>query len=188
MFPKYNFDDSLNAIDRLGKKKEVAVHMTRYRLDQLTKDDDEKILSDGDEEENRREDQAADEPMDEFEALIDEQIALTTLHSRTNHSMDKSFGNISSISSANNLNDRISLSSQTQLSQTSQTPQALLSSTQNKVEISEEVRARIEENRKRALAIRDQRKKECEEKQKLLDIEENRRAEEISNINIDDDF
>jgi hypothetical protein len=46
MFPKYNFDDSLAAIERLGKK-EVNTHMVRYRMGQLTKDDDDsRILSD----------------------------------------------------------------------------------------------------------------------------------------------
>jgi hypothetical protein len=185
MYPKYNFDDTLNAIDRLGKKKEVAVHMTRYRLDQLTKDEDERILSDGDDDEENRRDQPVDEPMDEFEALINEQIALTTLHSRTNNDsgMDKSFGNISSISSATKINDRIA--SSTHIHHQSQPTQPPSSTSQ--VQITDEVRLRIEENKRKALAIRDQRKKEAEEKQRL-ELEESQKAVEVSNIHIDDDF
>lgn len=80
MFPKYNFDDSLSAIERLGKKKEMNVHMVRYRMDQLTKDDDQILL---DETENLEEMHVTqEEPIDEFESLVDEQVALTTAHSR----------------------------------------------------------------------------------------------------------
>jgi uncharacterized protein YaiL (DUF2058 family) len=137
------------------------------------------------EDDNRIESRAADEPMDEFEALIDEQIALTTLHSRSkNDSMNKSFGNMSSISTSTNLNNRIA--SSTQVHHESQSTQPL--PTQNKVELSEEVRARIEENKRKALAIRDQRKKEAEERQKQQELEESQNCREISNINIDDDF
>lgn len=192
MFPKYNFDDTLAAVERLGKKREVAVHMTRYRLDQLTKDDD-RILSDdeGAEGNRHREDHLTDDvPMDEFEALIDEQIALSTVQARTNvTSNDKSFDDISGISALNssstkeNVSQRISSStphpsqpssSQTQQQSTSQ-------------DITDEIRARIAENKRKALAILEKRKKEEEEKIRKKHLEERLRTQEISNINIDDD-
>lgn len=169
MFPKYNFDDSLAAIERQGKKREMNIHMVRYRLDQLTKDDDEKVLSDNHEQEGEMENLRHDEPMDEFEALIDEQIALTTAQSRMNvtNTSDRSFGNISGISNI-----------------ASQPNKTLLSSQQSQpLQLSDEVRARIAENRLRALAL-------LEQKKKLAEKENPPKAnlKQISNIYIDDDF
>lgn len=193
MYPKYNFDDSLTAIERLGKKKEVAVYLARYRLDQLTKNDEERILSDDeDNNEHREGSQNEDAPMDEFEALIDEQIALSTVHSRPEKSFvtDKSFGDLSRISAMStsakdHMNDRIASSSQHNSSQ------PILSSTQQapsiQVEFTDEIRARIAENKRKAMAILEQRKKDEEEKQKQKLLEDKLRTQEISNINIDDD-
>lgn len=195
MFPKYDFDDSLAAIERLGKKKEVAVHMTRYRLDQLTKDDDI-MVSEGEVTENspnRESHLNDDEPMDEFEALIDEQIALSTVQSRTNTTtkdINKSFGDISGISISSNttktnMNERISTNTQ-DFSQPSSSshPQHSLSS---QAGITDEVRARIAENRRKAMERLQQRRKEDEEQTRKKQMEEKLRTQEISNINIDDD-
>ena len=188
MFPKYNFDDSLAAIERLGKKKETAVHMARYRLDQLTKDDDEKIVSD-DENNQNQESHQIEEPMDEFEALIDEQIALSTAHSRSNATMnEKSFGDISGISAISSstkkaiVNDHIGSSTE-HFSQPSQSQQIVAS----QLDITDEVRARIAENKRKALAKLEQRKKEEDDKIRKKQLEEKLRTQEISNINIDDD-
>lgn len=139
-----------------------------------------------------------DEPMDEFEALIDEQIALTTVHSRSNIA-DKSFGNISSISSATQPSEQsISVSTfQPPLSsshhhQPSSQVQPLLSSHHQpssqaeSTELTSEMRARIAENRLKALAILEKRKAEAEEKQKQ-ELEAKQKAQEISNVNFDDD-
>lgn len=176
MFPKYNFDDSLAAIERLGKKKEVQVHMTRYRLDQLTKDDD-RILSDDDAAEKQGESQMnMDEPMDEFEAMIDEQIALTTNRSNF-RGHEKSYGNVSSVSAASLFNDLVA-------SQPSSSQQQEIRS---QVEISDEIRARIAENKRRAMEILAQRRKEADEKLRQAALVEKQGPQEISNINFDDD-
>lgn len=171
-----------------------------HSRDQLTKDDDERILSDGDEENRRNEGQMnVDEPMDEFEALIDEQIALTTVHSRSNIA-DKSFGNISSISSATQPSEQsISVSTfqpplssshhhqplsqaQPPLSSSHHQPSSQAEST----ELTSEMRARIAENRLKALAILEKRKAEAEEKRKQ-ELEAKQKTQEISNVNFDDD-
>lgn len=176
MFPKYNFDDSLAAIERLGKKKEVQVHMTRYRLDQLTKDDD-RILSDDDAAEKQGESQMnMDEPMDEFEAMIDEQIALTTNRSNF-RGHENSYGNVSSVSAASLFNDLVA-------SQPSSSQQQEIRS---QVEISDEIRARIAENKRRAMEILAQRRKEADEKLRQAALVEKQGPQEISNINFDDD-
>lgn len=74
LYPRFGFDDSLAAIEKLGKKKELQTHMTRYRLgmlepvlnidqqdDQLDEDDNEQLA----------------EPFDEMDALLGEQILKT---------------------------------------------------------------------------------------------------------------
>lgn len=185
MFPKYNFDDSLAAIERLGKKKEMNIHMVRYRMDQLTKDDERNLLDVPEDLEEMH--VTRDEPADEFDALIDEQIALTTAHSRmhaTNVS-DRSFDNISGI--ASQYNNSIS---STPAPQTFTSITQPLSSPQTS-QISEETRARIAENRLRALAIFEQKKKEAEIKQQQEKMEIEKSADTPKNISIyidDDDF
>ena len=184
MFPKYNFDDSLSAIERLGKKKEMNVHMVRYRMDQLTKDDDQILL---DETENLEEMHVTqEEPIDEFEALIDEQIALTTAHSRMLASSvsDRSFGNISGITSQQN-NTSIPSTTQQTFKPISQ-PVLQPHQSSQPSQISDETRARIAENRLRALAIYEQKKKEVEQK-KQQDEKNGENRKNISNIFIDDD-
>lgn len=162
MFPKFNFDDSLAAIDRLGKKREISVHMSRYRLDQLTKDDDQ-IISDG---ENKDEDLLAEElPVDEFEEMINEQIALSNAHSRTNAGvMDTSVGDISGIIKYRD--DTIPFQSSQSSSQMPVLSQSPISQSAPQTQLSEEARARIAENKQRALAIREARLREAEEKRK----------------------
>jgi hypothetical protein len=62
MFPKYNFDDSLAAIERLGNR----------------------IFSDTEQnEKGELRNTYEEQPIDEFEALVDEQIALSTVKSQT---------------------------------------------------------------------------------------------------------
>lgn len=218
MYPKYTLDDSLSAIERLSKKKEFSALMTRYRRDELGPKDDDRVLSDDDEAMNISEaPEVFDEPMNEFDALIDEQIAL----SRTNG--DKSFGNMSSISGIANHNDNIfssthmthqqTFSSQpssshhtmTQPSQpslshqmTTQPSQPPQQQTQVQETISDEVRARIADNKRRAMAIREQREKEAAEKLKQMELEEKKKEIEEKNKQpkvvphittfIDDDF
>ncbi|ALC38712.1 CG10336 [Drosophila busckii] len=81
MYPNYTFDDVLNNIERLGKKKPLHVHMARYRLNQL----EEMRLNQHELQDNDDEQQEvlADEPFDEFDALLGEQIAMSKLAPRT---------------------------------------------------------------------------------------------------------
>lgn len=181
MFPKYNFDDSLSTIERLGKKRELQVHLQRYRLDQLTRDDDRPV-DDLEDEMEPREGNFVEQPMDEFEALIDEQIAL----SRTNvgRSMDKSFGNISSISgiepnkSQSTQNSTLFPSNESQ-SQREPDPPAVAT------QISDEARARIAENRRKAMEIREKKRQEAEQSAAIEKSQSH--TQEISNMIIDDD-
>lgn len=147
MFPKYHFDDALAKIERLGRKREISVHMQRYRLDQLTRDtDDNKVLSDG-EDENMKDTLVNENPVDEFEEMLNQQIALSTTNhiNATSTSHDQSFGNLSMISSSTQLPAKPTTSS---------------------AHISDEQRSKIEENRRRAMEIRAEKIREAEAKKR----------------------
>uniref|UniRef100_A0A1I8P884 TIMELESS-interacting protein n=1 Tax=Stomoxys calcitrans TaxID=35570 RepID=A0A1I8P884_STOCA len=92
MYPTYKFDDILANIERLGKKKTLQVHMSRYRLGMLEKAHGE--MHDGieDADEDGAEGAAPDEPFDEFDALLDEQIAISKIAPRTPASNSLKFG------------------------------------------------------------------------------------------------
>lgn len=81
MYPNYKFHDILANVERLGKKKPLQTHMNRYRLGmlenlKLTENQDiydkEDVAQEG-----------TDEPFDEFDALLGEQIAISKLAPRT---------------------------------------------------------------------------------------------------------
>ncbi|KAH8376705.1 hypothetical protein KR093_000944 [Drosophila rubida] len=82
MYPNYTFDDVLNNIERLGKKKPLQVHMTRYRLGQLEDLNVQDELRD-EQVDDEDPDGIAAEPFDEFDALLGEQIAMSKLAPRT---------------------------------------------------------------------------------------------------------
>ncbi|XP_037958285.1 protein TIPIN homolog [Teleopsis dalmanni] len=83
MYPNYKFNDVLNNIERLGKKKTLQVHMSRYRLGMLENLDvnpNAEIINPNEEEEDEA---IVEEPFDEFDALLGEQIALSRVAPRT---------------------------------------------------------------------------------------------------------
>lgn len=83
MYPTYKFDDVLSKIEVLGKKKPLQVHMSRYRLGLLESlKQDKDALEDGKEIEEET-DIPVNEVYDEFDALLDEQIAISKIVPRT---------------------------------------------------------------------------------------------------------
>ncbi|XP_030384393.1 protein TIPIN homolog [Scaptodrosophila lebanonensis] len=91
MYPNYTFDDVLNNIERLGKKKQLQVHMTRYRLGQISASTiTEELVDDPNDEDNNV--GAVEEPFDEFDALLGEQIAMSKLAPHTPSNHHRSFG------------------------------------------------------------------------------------------------
>ncbi|XP_023296865.2 protein TIPIN homolog [Lucilia cuprina] len=82
MYPTYKFDDVLANIERLGKKKPLQVHMSRYRLGMLESMKSHGEVNDADEDDEQPA-ATADEPYDEFDALLDEQIAISKVDPRT---------------------------------------------------------------------------------------------------------
>lgn len=84
MYPTYKFDDIILNIERLGKKKPLQVHMSRYRLGMLESIKTHGDLNEGAEDGNDvAAEGEADEPFDEFDALLDEQIAISKIAPRT---------------------------------------------------------------------------------------------------------
>ncbi|CAD7000309.1 protein TIPIN homolog [Ceratitis capitata] len=82
MYPNYKFEDVLTNIERIGKKKSLQVHMSRYRLGML----DNLKATGGDMQEDEDDGamgEVADEPFDEFDALLGEQIAISKIAPRT---------------------------------------------------------------------------------------------------------
>lgn len=151
MFPKYHFDDSLGRIDQLSKKKEIIVHMSRYRLGQLemSKDEDNQICSDSEKNEAEVDNSLNEPAVDDFENLLNQQIARTT-------QFNASF---SSTASNNNISSFSSLSAIA--------PNSQAHASQNKnSNLTDQQRTKIEENRRRALELRAVKLKEAEEKHK----------------------
>lgn len=83
LFPRYGFDDNLEAIERLGRKKIVQVHMTKYRRNMLIEQEIRDDVSD--------EEVNVAEPFDEMDALLDQQIEKSK-HDTTHNSSVRSFG------------------------------------------------------------------------------------------------
>ncbi|EDW55649.1 GM17286 [Drosophila sechellia] len=84
MYPTYTFDDVLNNIERLGKKKPLQVHMARYRLGQLEQMRAHEVEA-LEEAQDEQQEGAGEEPFDEFDALLGEQIAMSRLAPRSPH-------------------------------------------------------------------------------------------------------
>lgn len=83
LYPSYKFDDFISAVEKLGKKKQIQTHMYRYRHGLL--EDVPKIDSDG-EKATEEGDTAmrGDDPIDELDEIIDQQIQnYTTIAART---------------------------------------------------------------------------------------------------------
>ncbi|XP_055916233.1 protein TIPIN homolog [Eupeodes corollae] len=78
MYPSYKFDDVVATIERLSKKKPLQVHMSKYRLGMIQP----QIVHEN-QAENEDEEAPEDEPFDEFDALLGEQIAISKLAPKT---------------------------------------------------------------------------------------------------------
>lgn len=79
MYPSYKFDDILITVERLSKKKQLQNYMYRYRQGLLNENDKEIEHNDNDNDDIIMNNQELDEPYDEFDALINQQIANSKL-------------------------------------------------------------------------------------------------------------
>ncbi|XP_076668632.1 TIMELESS-interacting protein [Andrena cerasifolii] len=135
LFPKLEFDDFVDRLEKLGTKKELMVFVTKYRQDMITAEDDI-IIEDNVDAENDKE---QDEPIDEFDLLIAEQIE-----------MQKQVVNQSLMSDASTTNDVFDkLLSESN----SKNAEPILKSS-TPTQLSDEVKERIERNRQQAIQRR----------------------------------
>ncbi|CAK9830888.1 Protein TIPIN homolog [Anthophora retusa] len=154
LFPKLDFDDFLERLEKLGTKKDLQVFITRYRQDMIDNDNDgvdQDII-------DAEEDKEQDEPIDEFDKLIAEQIE------KQKHIIQNS--SVSDTSQNNNYTfDKLLSQSNIRNSQSANT-------TSTSSQLSDEVKERIERNRQQAIQRRLARIKEIEEEAKRKKLEE----------------
>uniref|UniRef100_A0A1A9WKZ2 TIMELESS-interacting protein n=1 Tax=Glossina brevipalpis TaxID=37001 RepID=A0A1A9WKZ2_9MUSC len=102
MYPTYKFDDVLSKIEQLGKKKPLQVHMSRYRLGMLeSMKQMEESEKDGSEDEKEMEEVGEQlEVYDEFDALLDEQIAISKIAPRTPKANCSQYAHVESLNSS----------------------------------------------------------------------------------------
>lgn len=173
LFPKLNFDDFLEKLEKLGTKKDLQVFIKKYRQDMISADD--MISQDNIDIE---EDKDQDEPIDEFDLLIAEQIE-----------KQKQAMSNASINNENTFNALLSQSNVTTTSKPINTTSAssqLSKTTSISPQLSDEVKERIERNRQQAVQRRLARLKEIEEakRKKLEDTENTQPENNLSNIEI----
>lgn len=90
LYPLDTFDNLLNTIERLNKKRELQTHMARYRAGLLEsmKMKDDKVGAENGEggevgDEAKMVARPDDEPFDEIDALLDQQIAMSMMTNDT---------------------------------------------------------------------------------------------------------
>ncbi|XP_063710039.1 protein TIPIN homolog [Culicoides brevitarsis] len=160
LFPKYNFDDCLMAIETQGKKKPVQHFMNKYRNNALD-DDIIRNVIDSDDENSQEEMNRTVAPMepDEFDQMLSEQISRTTHN--FNQTMDSDLG----VRELDMTVASTDISSHSRMQ-----PQASSTLTESRIQqktastLTEEQKKRMEENRLRALEIRRKRMLEQEAK------------------------
>lgn len=153
LFPKLDFDDFLERLEKLGTKKDLQVFIKKYRQDMINEDNDIINEDNIDAEENI----VQDEPIDEFDLLIAEQIE------KQKQVMQQTAINVPTTN--NDVFDKL-------LSQSNTTNSQSVTNASTSSHLSDEVKARIERNRQQAVQRRLARFKEIEEEAKRKKLEE----------------
>ena len=168
LFPKLEFDDFVERVEKLGTKKELQVFVTKYRQDMISAEDDI-ITEDNIDAENDKE---QDGPIDEFDLLIAEQIEKQKQVVNQSLMPDASTSN-------NDVFDKL-------LSQSnSKSAQPILKSS-TPTQLSDEVKERIERNRQQAIERRNARlaaMREEAERNKMEGIDSTQ-LEDSSNLQV----
>ena len=106
LYPKFQFDDCLHAVEKLGKKRVVQTHMIKYRQGMIEDNLNKEIIDENNEDNFSQNDVDGDNqeilalPFDELDALLDNQIINETnrLKSRTpHHQSDTTFDSLKDI-------------------------------------------------------------------------------------------
>ncbi|XP_076657959.1 TIMELESS-interacting protein [Halictus rubicundus] len=159
LFPKLEFDSFLERVENLASKRDLQVFITKYREDMISPDDNvmcQDIIDDDNEKEQ-------DEPIDEFDLLIAEQIEKQKQVNQQS----------SDTSTADALFDKLMSETNSKASQQSQPVKENAGPSQ----LSDEVKERIERNRQQALKRREARLKAMEEEAKRKKLGESNDTE-----------
>lgn len=143
LYPSYKFDDFIGAVEKLGKKKQMQTHMYRYRHGLLEEEPNKNLADENEENEAGETVLRGDDPIDELDEIIDQQIQnYSTIAPRT-PAHDKTFDSIrSSMVASPRLQKQMPMQASTPLAaKPSNTPASTLTSEQM---------ARIAENRRLA--------------------------------------
>lgn len=168
LFPKLEFDDFVERLEKLGTKKELQVFVKKYRQDMISAEDDI-ITEDNIDVENDKE---QDGPIDEFDLLIAEQIEKQkqvvnqSLMSDASATSDDVFDKLLSESNSKNSQPILKSSMPTQLS--------------------DEVKERIERNKQQAIQRRNARLAAMQEEAKRNKMEgiDSTQLEDSSNLQV----
>lgn len=138
LYPRFNLDDCLTKIDQLGKKKLVQRHMSQYRINML-----EPVVSLEEPTSDKENNNQDDEPIDEYEDLINQQIALSTVNNTNTSRANTSFN-------SNAAFDELSASSKP-INNPPPTPTPVVVPAIEQIRLTDELRARIAENKRLAM-------------------------------------
>ncbi|XP_062551546.1 protein TIPIN homolog [Armigeres subalbatus] len=140
MFPKYGFDDSLAAIENLGRKKQTQSYMNKYRMGLL--EPEVPILDNDTEDLMENNLNALNQPLDPLDSMLEEQIAI----SRANANASLNTSGVGNLSITENNFDSIRDDS------VPTTP--VHTPSRPSPGLTEEMRAKIAANRLKALELR----------------------------------
>uniref|UniRef100_A0A182SJ77 TIMELESS-interacting protein n=1 Tax=Anopheles maculatus TaxID=74869 RepID=A0A182SJ77_9DIPT len=171
LYPKFHFDDCMAKIEKLGHKKQVQMYMNKYRSGLLQKELDEAAAVRSEEDES--DDNQMNQPLDALDSMLEEQIARS--RGRASMANTSGIGNLSTdtafdamrqdgvhqLTDDSNIHANALKDTQQdgvhQLTDDSNIHANALKDTQQVMQppsISEELRAKIEANRLKALELR----------------------------------
>uniref|UniRef100_A0A182MLM6 TIMELESS-interacting protein n=1 Tax=Anopheles culicifacies TaxID=139723 RepID=A0A182MLM6_9DIPT len=149
LYPKFHFDDCMAKIEKLGHKKQVQMYMNKYRSGLLQQELDEAAALHSEEEPDENQ---MNQPLDPLDSMLEEQIArsrgrtsIANTSGIDNLSVDTTFDAVRHDS----VNHHQATNSSTHANALKDTQQTVKSPP-----INEEIRAKIEANRLRALELR----------------------------------
>lgn len=144
LYPKFHFDDCMAKIEKLGHKKQVQMYMNKYRSGLLQQELDEAAAAQSEEEEPN-DNRDMNQPLDPLDSMLEEQIARS--RGRTSVAHDTSgIANLSTDTAFDAVRQDESHVHTNALKDTQQVMKP--------PSISEELRAKIEANRLKALELR----------------------------------
>lgn len=168
LYPSYKFDDFIGVVEKLGKKKEMQTHMYRYRHGLLEDMPNQELNAENDAEEGETV-LRGDDPIDELDEIIEQQIQNYTNLAPKTPAHETTFDSIrSSMIASPRLQRQIPIEASTPIVAAKSVDTGKDPSTAT---LTSEQMAKIAENRR--LAKEKLMKKQAEMQQKAIDYDGN---------------